>query len=102
MIANVASLQHAQGIAEEGTPPRDFGDTYSQSTDPSNDEEEDIPDSSHKPDTKSALDRHAVAQEAPGSSAQPAQQHQSLEEHPITLDTQNDPADDMEMQEGED
>lgn len=91
-----------QGIADEGTPPRDSGDTYSQSTDPSDDEEEDIADHSYKPDGSTALDRHADAQEAPSSSAQPAQQHQSLEEEPsVALDTQNDPADNVDMQEGE-
>ena len=91
-----------QGIADEGTPPRDLGDTYSQSTDPSDDEEEAIADNSHKPDTSTALDRHAFAREAPISSAQPAQQHQSLEEETsVALDTQNDPADNLGMQEGE-
>lgn len=84
-----------QGIADEGTPPRDLGDTYSQSTDPSDDEEADIAD--HKPDTSTALDS-----QAPSSSAQPAHQHQSLQEQPsVALDTQNDPAENMDMQEGE-
>lgn len=91
-----------QGIADEGTPPRNLGDTYSQSTDPSDDEEEDIADHSYKPDASAALDRHALAREAPSSSAQPAQQHQSLEGEPsVALDTQNNPADNMDMQEGE-
>ncbi|KAL0031673.1 hypothetical protein WJX79_000177 [Trebouxia sp. C0005] len=37
-----ASVQKAstEGVADEGTPPRDVGDTYSQSTDPSDDEEQ--------------------------------------------------------------
>ena len=97
LVANVANVQHVQGVADEGTPPRDLGDTYSQSTDPSDDEEEDIVDNSHKPDTKSAL--HGHAREATSS----AQHAQSLEgQHSDTLDTQNDPADDMDMQESED
>lgn len=101
----MCQLLHVQGIADEGTPPRDLGDTYSQSTDPSDDDEEtDIADQSHKPDAGTALDSHAAAgEEAPSSSAQPAHQHQSLEEQPsVALDTQNDPAESMDMQEGED
>ena len=87
-----------QGIADEGTPPREFGDTYSQSTDPSDDDDGDMAD---EPKT-TVPDSHAVAQEAFGASVQSAQQHQSLEEQPsVALDTQNDPADNIDMQEGE-
>lgn len=91
-----------QGIAVEGTPPHDFADTYSQSTDPSDDDQGNIADNSHEPETSSALDSHAVSHEPPKASAQPAQQHQSLEEQPsVALDTQNDPAENSDMQEGE-
>ncbi|KAL0055927.1 hypothetical protein WJX82_005802 [Trebouxia sp. C0006] len=50
-----ASVQKAstEGVADEGTPPRDMGDTYSQSTDPSDDEEQEEPsgtlDTPHDP-----------------------------------------------------
>ncbi|KAL3139889.1 DNA repair protein xrcc4 [Trebouxia sp. C0009 RCD-2024] len=91
-----------EGIADEGTPPHDFADTYSQSTDPSDDDQGNIADNSHEPETSSALDSHAISQEPPKASAQPAQQHQSLEEQPsVALDTQNDPAEKTDMQEGD-
>ena len=91
-----------QGIADEGTPPHDFADTYSQSTDPSSDDEGNIVDNPHETDPSNALDSHAVSQETLDESAQPAQQHQSLEEQPsVALDTQNDPAENTDMQEGE-
>ncbi|KAL3154220.1 DNA repair protein xrcc4 [Trebouxia sp. C0010 RCD-2024] len=91
-----------EGIAVEGTPPHDFADTYSQSTDPSDDDQGNIADNSHEPETSSALDSHAVSHEPPKASAQPAQQHQSLEEQPsVALDTQNDPAENSDMQEGD-
>ena len=94
-----------QGPADDGTPPRDLGDTYSQSTDPSSDGSDgedtlakhDLPGSS-----TAAGDRRRAVQASPSASAQPAQQHQSLEEEPsVTLDTQNDPTDNADMQEGE-
>lgn len=97
-----ANLDVVQGVADEGTPPRDLGDTYSQSTDPSSDENGDTTDKFDDPaHSTAAWDKHAGAQISPGASAQPAQQHQALEDQPsVALDTDNDPADQADMQEG--
>ena len=106
-----------QGIADEGTPPRDMGDTYSQSTDPSDDEAQDrgLDDinaagpSNHVPQSRVASGNRPArgieeAQNRHTSSsphAQPAHQHESLQlESSVTLDTQHDPAEDADMQEG--
>ena len=107
-----------QGVADEGTPPRDMGDTYSQSTDPSDDEEQEVGvddfeaagPSKHAVSVQEASKERPVrgreqghhSESLPGLSAQYAQQHDSLQQEPsVTLDTQHDPAEDANMQEGE-
>ncbi len=107
-----------QGLADEGTPPRDMGDTYSQSTDPSDDEDPDrgVHNDSAAGPSNRANSSHDVSEgkntrgarsashghTSPSPSAQPAQQHESLQqEASVTLDTQHDPAEDADMQEGE-
>ena len=103
LLSYAAEFDDVQGVVAEGTPPRDLGDTYSQSTDPSSDEDGDTADKHDDPVSGTAAwDRHASAHTSPGAFAQPAQQHQALEEQPsVTLDTDNDPADQADMQEGE-
>lgn len=107
-----------QGVADEGTPPRDVGDTYSQSTDPSDDEEQEggVDDFEGAGPSKHAVSSQVAPKERPargaeqghhsetlpGPTAQPAHQHDSLQQEPsVTLDTQHDPAEDASMQEGE-
>ena len=107
-----------QGVADEGTPPRDVGDTYSQSTDPSVDEEQEggVDDFDAAGPSKHAVSGQEAPKERPSGgaeqghhseslpspSAQPAHQHGSLQQEPsVTLDTQHDPAEDANMQEGE-
>ncbi len=109
---------HIQGVADEGTPPRDVGDTYSQSTDPSDDEEQGggvddfdaagpskhavsgQEDPKERPSTGAEPKHHSKS--SPSPSAQPAHQRGSLQQEPSgTLDTQHDPAEDANMQEGE-
>ncbi len=108
---------YIQGVADEGTPPRDLGDTYSQSTDPSDEEQEGGVDdfeaagpSKHavssqqapKERTSGAAEQGHHSERIPGPSAQPAHQRGSLQQEPSgTLDTQHDPAEDANMQEGE-
>ena len=109
---------HIQGVADEGTPPRDVGDTYSQSTDPSDDEEQGggVDDfdaagpSKHavsgqeapKERSSGGAERGHDSERLPGPSAQPAHRRGSLQQEPSgTLDTQHDPAEDANMQEGE-
>ena len=85
-----------------------MGDTYSQSTDPSDDEEQ---EGAAGPSMKQDMltDRHARQTEQashgrcpPSPSPQHTQHHASLHQEPsVTLDTQYDPAEDAEMQEGE-
>ena len=106
-----------QGIADEGTPPRDMGDTYSQSTDPSEDEGQDRGvDDTHAAGPSNHVPRSQVASgnrpargieevqtrhTSSSPHAQPAHQHESLQlESSVTLDTQHDPAEDADMQEG--
>ncbi|DBB06620.1 TPA: DNA repair protein xrcc4 [Trebouxia sp. C0004] len=115
-----ASVQKAstEGLAEEGTPPRDAGDTYSQSTDPSDDEEQEgrVDDFGAAGPSKHAANGQEVpkqrlsrgaeeghcSESLPSSNAQPAYQHDSLQQEPsVTLDTQHDPAEDANMQEGD-
>jgi len=109
---------HMQGVADEGTPPRDMGDTYSQSTDPSDDEEQEVgvddfeaagpskhavsgPQAPRERSSGGAEQGHH-SERVPSPSAQPAHQHGSLQQEPSgTLDTQHDPAEDANMQEGE-
>ena len=107
-----------QGVADEGTPPRDMGDTYSQSTDPSDDEEQGggVDDLEAAGPSKHAVSGPQAPRErssggaeqghhserVPSPSAQPAHQHGSLQQEPSgTLDTPHDPAEDANMQEGE-
>ena len=109
---------HMQGVADEGTPPRDVGDTYSQSTDPSDDEEQEVgvDDFEAAGPSKHAVSGQQAPREKssggaeqghhserlPSPSAQPAHQHGSLQQEPSgTFDTQRDPAEDADMQEGE-
>ena len=112
------TFAHIQGVAghDEGTPPRDVGDTYSQSTDPSDDEEQEgrIDDFEAAGPSKHATSGQQAPKERPargaeqghhseipGPSAQPAHQHDSLQQEPsVTLDTQHDPDEDANMQEG--
>ncbi|KAA6423702.1 MAG: hypothetical protein FRX49_06273 [Trebouxia sp. A1-2] len=115
-----ASVQKAstEGVADEGTPPRDVGDTYSQSTDPSDDEEQEggVDDFEGAGPSKHAVSSQVAPKERPargaeqghhsetlpGPTAQPAHQHDSLQQEPsVTLDTQHDPAEDASMQEGD-
>ena len=92
-----------------------MGDTYSQSTDPSDDDGNGGNDanaagpSNHVPSSQVALgNRPARGTEevqnhysSPSPHAQPAHQHESLQlESSVTLDTQHDPAEDADMQEG--
>ena len=114
----VEYFAHEQGLAEEGTPPRDMGDTYSQSTDPSDDEEQEggVDDFDAAGPSKHAVSGQEAPKERPsrgaeqghhseslpGLSAQPAHQHDSLQQEPsVTLDTQHDPGEDANMQERE-
>ena len=101
-----------QGVADDGTPPRD---TYSQSTDPSNDEH------TVGVDTYDAAGPSSRAQNSQDRSqeqteevdqqdshehdslpkSQAADQHESLRVQPsVTLDTEYDPGEDPTMQEG--
>lgn len=115
-----ASAQKAstERVTDEGTPPRDLGDTYSQSTDPSDEEEQEggVDDfeaagpSKHAVSVQEASKERPVrgreqghhSESLPGLSAQYAQQHDSLQQEPsVTLDTQHDPAEDANMQEGD-
>ncbi len=96
----VEYFAHEQGLAEEGTPPRDVGDTYSQSTDPSDDEEQEggVDDF----DALRGAEQGHHSESLPGLSVQPAHQHDSLQQEPsVTLDTQHDPGEDANMQERE-
>ena len=114
----VKYFAHIQRVTDEGTPPRDLGDTYSQSTDPSDEEEQEggVDDFEAAGPSKHAVSVQEASKERPargreqghhseslpGPSAQDAQQHDSLQQEPsVTLDTQHDPAEDANMQEGE-
>lgn len=111
-----AAVQKAstEGIAAEGTPPRD---TYSQSTDPSDDEHvvgQDPYDAARsgsqanssrnrsQDEPAETVQQATDAQQSPGSTAQAAQGPDRLQLQPsVTLDKEYDPGDDPEMQEGD-
>ena len=111
---HASAFSTMQGIAAEGTPPRD---TYSQSTDPSDDEHavgEDTYDAARsgsqaissqrrtQGDPAEAVEQAADGHKSPGSTAQAAERPDSLQLQPsVTLDTEYDPGDDPEMQEGQ-
>lgn len=102
-----------QGVADDGTPSRDLGDTYSVSTDPSGDEGDTkaintYEDNSIAADAIGSQSGHAelMAKGDSGAlSSQPSQAPESREGAGAaasgTQETQNDPAEDAAMQEGE-
>lgn len=99
-----------QGVASEGTPVRDLGDTYSVSTDPSEDGGETKGPDPHEADSM-AIDATSnqpdqARQHTRGESgAQPSAASQGQLEASFnaagTQETQYDPAEDAAMQEGE-
>lgn len=100
-----------QGGADEGTPSRELGDTYSVSTDPSGDEADTKGISTYQADsmedaTSSQSDQVKTNAKDPpeGLSPHPKQvqkDQQISADASGTQDTQHDPAEDAAMQEGE-
>lgn len=103
-----------QAIDHEGTPPRDVGDTYSMSTDPSDEEgdAEDLP--SKQPgnmadditSSQSGQATEKIRQSLHPASSLPSDAHAGgsrdnvMSDAPTTQDTVSDPAENAGMQEG--
>ena len=101
-----------QGVGDEKTPPRDLGDTYSVSTDPSSDEGNTKGLDIHQADSIVADATSSQSEEARHKSreqSEPPRSHPSSahERHTTasgtagTQEAQHDPAEDAAMQEGE-
>lgn len=102
-----------QGVIDEKTPPRDLGDTYSVSTDPSSDEGNIKGLDIHQADSivadatssQSEQARHKSREQSEPPSSHPlssAFEPQATASGPAgTQETQHDPAEDAAMQEGE-
>ena len=101
-----------QGVIDEKTPPRDLGDTYNVSTDPSSDEGNtkglDIRQAdsivAHATSSQSHQARHKSREQSEPPSSHPSSAHEpqaTASGTAGTQETQHDPAEDAAMQEGE-